>query len=367
MKWLCLIIFFLFSCSVTPHLLTFDKSNEFFLERTINRLQLGPIHVGLEKKDRIIVTSMEMPEQNDIPRLSIIEDRIIEKLTQSGFQIFERDPDLIKSLVKESETHHFLYEAGKQGEPNKSPLKDTKLPPATKIVSYRVEEFGYKFRPHTENRSLKVREGFARIHFRVQRAKDGMLLCAETIDVMHQDDISEEDVDAYEDFKYTFYTHQYPIIQSDSVHTDAIEPIEPEKVGMFDTFKWYTEPQLVLRSGAGLGFGVRYGLGDEIKRFTGGLYYSTNHSNHYSFALNYDRRFNIPRLFDLNSLKLVTRFGAGFTNNQLHSGLVFFLGGGFEYTFLGMNIHMGWNHGLPFQNIPELWSSDYIFSINFLH
>lgn len=364
MKFIILCLIFLMSCSVQPYIQKFENSNEFFLERTINRINLAGIYPYIKKIDRIIVSSIERPLNNDNPIIAVVEDRIIEKLTSAGYKVYERDPDLVNSLLKEV-NNGFSFKAGNLPVTNLYPLLETKLPGATKVVSYRIEEFGFKYRPHMENRNLKVREGLARLHIRVQDAKTSALLCAETLDVLFQDNVTDEHIESSEQINYMPYAHKYPVIYKDSVKVDKFEALEPERISPFETLQMYTEPQFVLRSGAGSGFGVRYGLADQIKRFTGGLYYSSTEKNHYSVTANYDRIFNLPNMFNLTTFKLASRVGLGFTNNKLQSGFVMQIGAGIEYKLSGINIHMGWNHGLPFANAEDLWSTDYVLSISF--
>ena len=352
------------SCSVQPYIQKFEDSNEFFLERTINRMNLARLFPFLKKTDRIIVASIERPDNNDIPIIAVVEDRIIEKLTSAGYKVYERDPDVINSLLKEVNSG-FSFKAGRMPVSNLYPLLETKLPSATKIVSFRIEEFGFKYRPHMENRNLKVREGLARLHIRVQDAKTSALLCAETMDVLFQDNVTAQHIESSDQINYTPYTHKYPVIHKDSVEVDRYEAVEPERISPFETLQMYTEPQFVLRSGAGSGFGIRYGLADQIKRFTGQLYYSSTEKNHYSITGNYDRIFTLPDMFNLTTFRLSSRIGMGFTNNKLESGFVMQLGAGIEYKLNGINMHMGWSHGLPFANADGLWSTDYILSVSF--
>jgi hypothetical protein len=363
-RYLLFSITFLFSCTVSPTIDSYEKSNQFFLERTINRVNLAQVTNFLDLTDKVIVVGLEIPNSNDKAPLALVEDRVIEKLVSAGYTVLERDKELVEVLVKESDSIQLLFETGKGGK-SETIFYSTKLPAATKIVSYRIEEFGYRFRPHMENRNLKVREGVARIRFRVQEAKTGKLLYSDVHQMVYQDNQTEEEIERFKKFEYGFYSHQYPVVNKIDTSKTKLDPIEPEKVSAFEQMEWYTEPQIVLRSGAGTGFGVRYGLADTKKRLTGQLYYSVSEANHYSLNIFYDGLFKIPTIMNLNQINFVTRAGVGFTNNKQVWGFGLVLGGGLEVKYQGLHFHLGWNHTLPFQKETELWTNDFVFSMIF--
>jgi hypothetical protein len=361
MKLLIIVVIIFSSCSVKPNILKFQDSNEFFLERTLNRINLNLIKPFVSTKDRLIITTIEVSDNSDHSMLKLVEDKLIEKLISMDLNVFERNDNILKKIVSESNSKSYKYLSGME-KSNK-----TNIPAATKLITYRIEEFGFKIRPHLDNKSLKVREGLVQLQIRVQDATSGELLCSKQISTLFKDDVNEDLIDQFDSFNYTSYTHKYPIIKKDSIASDKFEEIEPEHVGIFDKMKWFTEPQLVFRSGAGTGFGIRYGVDDVYKRLSLQLYYSTSKKNTYTTSFNYDRKFNLPQVLSIKDIKLITRVGAGYSANNVNSVPIGQLGAGLEYDSTGLKFQLGWNHGLPFRDIDELWSTDYVFSIIFTH
>ena len=321
------------------------------MERTLNRINLNSLNPYLITNDRIILTSIEKSDQNDFPILALIEDRITEKLISLGFHVLERDKDLLPHIIKEK---------GKI-EPE---LSQSGLTIANKMIAYRVEEYGFNYRPNLENKSSLLREGLIKLQIRVINLKTGTLLFADEITTNFQDEVDLQHRDEYHDFAYESITPHYPIIKtSDSLKQAPTLKIELPSA--FDQMLVYSEPQWVYRSGSGNGFGARYGFSDMVKRYTAQLYYSTAETNHYLFAVNYDRLIVLPKIGNYSTFKLNTRIGASYNINYDEAAPGFLLGLGLEYSVYGMQFQLGYNHNVPLIKSEKLWSKDVVLSIGF--
>lgn len=168
----------------------FEQSNQMFLERTIEVMNIGALlSEALPARARLAVTSLELERSPDIPVVATIEDQIVSSLVGAGFTVLERDPEGVLQLIRENEVqgqHSLLFRNNLSGirvtASTLSELKDpdlhlvargTKLASAQFLLSYRILDVGLLYRRDLDRNDHVMREGRVRLHVRVTRAETG--------------------------------------------------------------------------------------------------------------------------------------------------------------------------------------------------
>jgi Outer membrane protein beta-barrel domain len=201
---------------------TFDQSNQFFIEQAIDELNIGD---ALKNKIPITATvalvSMEISETLDHPIVATLEDQLLNSLLDSGYDVLERDPDILERLLHEKHEDTFSLIFTKEDfdysfetvnvEPDLSPdFHATQLMGADYLISYRVLELGLSYR-EAEEKKYTEREAFVRLHVRVQNCETGKLVYADNLDATLKDEIRTEFVQQLANFHYSFFPHEFPL------------------------------------------------------------------------------------------------------------------------------------------------------------
>ena len=104
-------VYFLFIVGCAPTYIqpSFEDSNQYFLEKTINQLDVGKELKGIiSPKYNIALLSIEDNLTLDKPIVAMIEDQIISSLIQRDYTIVERDTDAIQNIIKEGNKKYSL-------------------------------------------------------------------------------------------------------------------------------------------------------------------------------------------------------------------------------------------------------------------
>ena len=102
-SWI-LSVYFLFTVGCAPTYIqpSFEDSNQYFLEKTIDQLDVGKELEGrISPKYNIALLSIEDNLTLDKPIVAMIEDQIISSLIEGGYTVVERDDDVIQNLISE--------------------------------------------------------------------------------------------------------------------------------------------------------------------------------------------------------------------------------------------------------------------------
>lgn len=253
-SFLILLLFILLNgCATVKKVPSFKDSNAYFLKNNLENIDMSELTKYLDKKDNIILVSIENEDTYDNSLISLIEDVLIKKLIDNGYNVLERDNDLLYRLMSESEssyTHYlrnkrrkylnsrslgsssvlvgdqfYLHGASKSLLASGTNLYETEnfdeskiqtiLKAADKILAYRILEFGIVYEDIT-NKSIHSdslnRVANAILNFRVDDANSGKILSINTIENSTTDQISKEHKKLLEDFHYRHYSFGYPNI-----------------------------------------------------------------------------------------------------------------------------------------------------------
>jgi len=204
---------------------TFEDSNQYFLERTIDKLNIGDEIKGkIPKGSKVAFVSIETNETLDKPIIAMIEDQMIQSLVNSGFSVVERDEEAIQKLIREGKDKYSLtYEQSTDGMMFEKVTGDmvkpgvnfveTQLSSADYVISYRILEAGILYRKDIDvvDSDFEKREGLVRLHIRIQGAQSGEVKYSANLTGKLEDKVRKEFVVPLASFHYSFFPYEYPL------------------------------------------------------------------------------------------------------------------------------------------------------------
>jgi len=274
-----LAVYFLFTVGCAPTYIqpSFEDSNQYFLEKTINQLDVGKELEGrISPKYNIALLSIEDNLTLDKPIVAMIEDQIISSLIEGSYTIVERDTDVIQNIIKEGNKKYSLtfnnpaenvsYDTvtGDALDPGINFI-DTQLSAAEVLISYRILEAGIVYHEYPENKNSEIREAMVRLHIRVHKTWTGEIVHATNLSSSLSDTVRQEFVNQLASFHYSFFPYEYPL--QEEVHYQGIKRIKSVKIATKDekiskTSRSVSRSQLFIlpRIGYGLNFNNGYGI-----------------------------------------------------------------------------------------------------------
>jgi len=205
------------SCAPTIPVAEFKDSNQYFIDKTAQKLKIRSLlDRTTTKGSKISVVSMEIPQTLDAPIISTIEDQIISQAVVNGNVVYERDPDLLKYLIEEKSNSNYSIASQSQLQKYIEPdtvfvrLFETQLEPADYILAYRILECGLMYRKGSSQK-YKKREGLVRLHVRLINTESGRILLAGNLTAQHEDEVRSVLVRKLKDFHYEYFSHELPV------------------------------------------------------------------------------------------------------------------------------------------------------------
>ena len=276
--WILSVYFlFIVGCAPTYIQPSFEDSNQYFLEKTINQLDVGKELKGIiSPKYNIALLSIEDNLTLDKPIVAMIEDQIISSLIEEGYTIVERDTDVIQNMIKEGDKKYSLiFQKPSQDSGSGNIIKgslepginfiETQLSAAGALISYRILEAGIVYREYPENKTSEIREAMVRLHIRVHKTWTGEIVHATNLSSSLSDTVRQEFVNQLASFHYSFFPYEYPL--QEKVHYQGIKRIKSVKIATKDekiskTSRSVSRSQLFIlpRIGYGLNFNNGYGI-----------------------------------------------------------------------------------------------------------
>ena len=277
-SWI-LSVYFLFTVGCAPTYIqpSFEDSNQYFLEKTINQLDVGKELEGrISPKYNIALLSIEDNLTLDKPIVAMIEDQIISSLIEGGYTVVERDTDVIQNIIKEGDKKYSLiFQKPSQDSDSVNIIKgslepginfiETQLSAAGALISYRILEAGIVYHEYPENKNSDIREAMVRLHIRVHKTWTGEIVHATNLSSSLSDTVRQEFVNQLASFHYSFFPYEYPL--QEKVHYQGIKRIKSVKIATKDekiskTSRSVSRSQLFIlpRIGYGLNFNNGYGI-----------------------------------------------------------------------------------------------------------
>ena len=277
-SWILSVYFlFIVGCAPTYIQPSFEDSNQYFLEKTLNQLDVGKELKGIiSPKYNIALLSIEDNLTLDKPIVAMIEDQIISSLIEGGYTIVERDIDVIQNIIKEGDKKYSLiFQKASQDSSSVNIIKgslepginfiETQLSAAGALISYRILEAGIVYHEYPENKNSEIREAMVRLHIRVHKTWTGEIVHATNLSSSLSDTVRQEFVNQLASFHYSFFPYEYPL--QEKVHYQGIKRIKSVKIATKDekiskTSRSVSRSQLFIlpRIGYGLNFNNGYGI-----------------------------------------------------------------------------------------------------------
>ena len=353
-----IITFVIIGCA--PLQPTFEDSNQYFLEKTIDKMNLGEeIKDKIPNGSKVAFVSIEENETLDKPIIAMIEDQIVQSLVNNGFVVVQRDQDAIQKLIREKKDNYFLtYEQSTNGmmfekvsgEMLKTGLNfiETQLTSADYVILYRILEAGILYRENDDLKSsdIEIREGLVRLSVTIQGAQTGEIIYANNLSGKLEDKVKKEFITQLASFHYSFFPYKYPL-QKKQKREKLIE-IKQTYPG-----KWYLSPKIGIGDDVILGASIGYG--DDSWGSLAIDYMDMDGGSNYSLMLVYEKAYK--------SFLLQGGFGSlsgywyekniyyGYSEYNDDSEIGLRLGIGYEYK-VGNNftIKPAYEHNFSFDN-----------------
>ena len=228
--YLFILVSFLSSCAIMPEV-SYENSNASLIQKSIKNLNaVKSLEDYLSKKDKIIFIGMEDKKTRDWSIPATLEDEIIKEFVVNGYNMLERDNDLIYRMLSEEKENYvhinrevenstsiqegaaavgannygssyiFGYaneqkELEKNELPNFEATYNSQLSSADKIISYRVIESGIHYYNENDNPDAKIgelkREARTILEVRLIDSKTSEILNALTLDGVASDNVRE--------------------------------------------------------------------------------------------------------------------------------------------------------------------------------
>ena len=224
-----LAVYFLFTVGCAPPYIqpSFEDSNQYFLEKTIDQLDVGKELEGrISPKYNIALLSIENSLTLDKPIVAMIEDQIISSLIERGYTVVERDDDVIQNLISERKgvysltfnnpSENIKYDKITGDAPNPGiSFMETQLSSAGILISYRILETGIVYYDIPDNKEYEKREAMVRLHIRVHKTRTGEIVHATNLTSTLSDTLRREFVNQLEAFHYSFFPYEYPLQENE--------------------------------------------------------------------------------------------------------------------------------------------------------
>ena len=226
----------------------FEDSNASLIRESVESISLvNSVDQYLDSGDKIVFVSMESDKTNDFAIPAMIEDVMLNKLLTRGYNVLERDDNLLYRLLSESGetfTYHERYKKSAYGKESgvatsnmgsgylfsssagvrsseswekehfDSNTFSTTLESADKILSYRIIDSGIIYEILCEGTGCDSLQRYAStiLHLRAIDAKSGQLMGIAELKGECWDKIHVDDKEIYEDYSLAYYKHGYPVI-----------------------------------------------------------------------------------------------------------------------------------------------------------
>lgn len=216
-------------CAVKPPRFKpdFDKSNAILIEKSVKGLEIvTTIQPVVATTDKVAVVSIERPYTVDLPINYLIEDNLIANLITAGYNVLERDADMIPRLVSEEGEKYKIVDLSRfegavkgGGElviPDQTEI-DTQMESADKVLSYRLLECGILYEFPEGGKPVKLGEprdvtriARTRLYIRVTDAKTSEIKLATILENEIKDTIPSNQIGTLADIHYTYYEQAMP-------------------------------------------------------------------------------------------------------------------------------------------------------------
>lgn len=263
-------------CTSMPEIVRFEDSNAYIVQESIEQIPItDSLRTVLDKEDRVVLVSIEDDVTDDTAITSMLEDVFLRKLVMGGYQVLERDEDLLYRLMSECDStyvHRYanrkrilssqrvsgfiapypmdlVYssrsQVGTYSEVVKAEESGTpsRLLPADKLVAYRVLESGVVYREgksKTESSPIMKRTARTILNVRVEDTETGRILKMFPIEGVAEDEMPSSLRELLQEFHFRHYSFGYPKVYGnpEQIEFMSSEHGEPRRKNCRELVVW---------------------------------------------------------------------------------------------------------------------------------
>ncbi|MDD2507398.1 MAG: hypothetical protein PHQ78_08835 [Candidatus Cloacimonetes bacterium] len=223
------------ACSTTRTVtLPYEQSAAMAIDKAVKNINLPTKLSGyLSPLDHITLVSIEDPGTTDNDVTATVEDAIINQFVSAGYKILERDNDMIyKNLIDSGKLNGsnitVTASEGSESIINLTKTGGFEITPATKVVSYRINEIGVLYGPDKdEYRSSSNIERNAQVimNVRVETPANNQIIHGNTYEGTFQDYVPRQTARYLENMHYRFHASNYPKTNPKRISDDILPQI----------------------------------------------------------------------------------------------------------------------------------------------
>jgi hypothetical protein len=346
------IFLLLLSTQIYQQTAKYEKSHPFLLERVINSINLDDVYPLLKQYDIISLRPLENLKSKQHQSIYfVIEDRLIDLLNKNGFNIYERNPHIMKSEAINSS-------AFKKG----ARASNFKLF-SNKIIGFRIIEFGINLKQSTTEKNTVDREASCIIHLRIIDTNSSEVLYAINKNISVNDRLFTDELEKINKMKYIPYYSSFPIQEEYNENIlkdeDKVTPqVSDSLVNNLKNMNWFFEPRFLWKNNGGIGFSNRFGLTDKEKRLLINIFYGAEETGFFTLGGFYEFMFLIPNKKLDSKINFFGSVGINYIK-RISKSISLNIGSGFEYLLNDrMKVNIGWSQNIAFENEKEISSTN---------
>lgn len=206
-----------------------QNSNPRFLDRVLDNMQLPEnLFNHISSDDKIIVQSVDRNFISDDDLQFVVYRGLVDKLLKKHLTVLDRDDNILAASLAESDNQFqksWLVYKSKYADSLIS-FNNSKISRATKILGYRILEFGQSLVPIDEYNIQRV--GNIELELRLVDAITTQIYYIDQIHNIYKDLIPKEDYQIIADLHYEFVSDALPLVKKVQ-YKNIIMPVDEEK------------------------------------------------------------------------------------------------------------------------------------------
>lgn len=210
----------------------FERTNPRFLDALISSLNLPEnIYQRIDKNDKIIIQSLDRNYQSDKDPQLIIQRSLINKFIKKNINVLDRDENiLITSLIESSGDigKRWFYYSSRYNDSIQFINIDGSVSRATKILGYRVLEFGYILIPKKNNNLQRI--GYVKLELRLVDVPTTQILYNDIISSNYTDILSNEDFLILDKLHFAIAQDALPLASEHSSKSFFLNDLEKQQI-----------------------------------------------------------------------------------------------------------------------------------------
>jgi curli biogenesis system outer membrane secretion channel CsgG len=215
------VIVLLSGCSTTKsYVLSYEQSAALAIEKAIIDMNLPAKLSGtVSPSDMITFGSIEEVTTSDADVIVAVEDAVIRQFVNSGYKVLERDFDQIhKNWIDSGKINganlSFKFQEGMKPAYEVTKNGAFELTPATKVVTYRINELGIMYTPIKNSAGyveVVTRNARVIMNVRVENPATNQILYSNTFEGNYEDVLPNAHARNLENIHYRFHPYNYPV------------------------------------------------------------------------------------------------------------------------------------------------------------